>query len=472
VIYVCGIVGIIGTKNVSHEIYRALLALQHRGQDAAGMLTFDGEEPHLKKGLGLVNEVFDEKSLKELDGPAGIGHVRYPTIGSTSALDAQPFVTYLPYGIGLAHNGNILNFGEIKRLLSKKYKRKLRSTCDGEELLKLLAAELGSTFDLENVYDSIENLMNVVNGSYSVVALMTNKGLLGFRDPHAIRPMIFGEKRNGKGYIFASESVVLDVLGYRVIKDLEPGEAIFIDRKLKVHSKVIKGDERKHCFFEWIYFSRADSVIEDISVYEARLNLGKELAKLWKGKVDMVMPVPDTSIPAAISFSEETGLRYREGLIKNRYVGRTFIMASQKKRIGAVKDKINPMIRDKKLVMIDDSIVRGTTSRRMVEMLRKAGADEVHLLSTCPPLRNPCVYGIDFPTKEELVASDKEVEDIRNIIGCDSLIYQTLEGMVKAIGIPKENLCTACLTGNYPTKIGENDIEKFEEMRKKERNEK
>ena len=468
----CGIVGIIGSERASYDIFRGLMALQHRGQDAAGILTFDGEELHIKKGTGLTSEVFDWSDLEDLRGSSGIGQVRYPTIGSTGAGDAQPFVTNIPTTIGFAHNGNVVNYEEIKRMLKDKG-RKLLSTCDAEAILKLFASSLGERCGEEDIYRGVKKVMETVNGSYSALALVAGHGLLAFRDPHAIRPMVFGEKEeNGrKSYIFASETVVLDLLGYNLIKNLEPGEAIYVDNNLRTNSIIIDGRERKHCMFEWVYFARADSVVEGISVYRARLNLGVKLAELFEQSADIVMPVPDTSIPSSIALAEKKNLRYREGVIKNRYIGRTFIMGSQRVRTEAVREKLNPMpceVEGKNIAVVDDSIVRGTTSTKIVEMIKKSGAEKVHLLSTCPPIKHPCVYGIDFSTRGELIAEEKSIGEIRAMIGCDSLTYQTLDGLSRAIGIPEKNLCMACLNGEYPTDVSLKTLRKYGEEREKQ----
>lgn len=447
----CGIVGIITrNENVSYSIYRALVALQHRGQSASGIATFDGEEITLRKGSALVNEVFDRSALESLEGNMGIGHVRYPTAGTDGVKDAQPFITNIPQTFAIVENGNLTNDASIRVLLRERG-RVVRSTSDGESILKLFASSYKN-----DPFEALKSVMSVAEGSYSAIVL-TAEGLIAFRDPYAIRPLVLGYREGS--YMFASETSALDVLGYKKIRDLDAGEAVFVDRELNINSRVLNKKGVNHCMFEWVYFGRADSVIDGISVYEARLNLGRELAELFDKTVDIVMPVPDTSIPAAISFSEEKGLRYREGVMKNRYIGRTFIMESQSKRENAVRDKLNPMrseVNGKRVAMIDDSIVRGTTSREIVEMLKKEGAKEVHLLSTCPPIKYPCVYGIDFSTRGELIAGEKGIEEIRREIGCDSLTYQSLEGLCRAIG--SKQLCTACLSGEYPTGITHEEV--------------
>ncbi|MFH1424650.1 MAG: amidophosphoribosyltransferase [archaeon] len=467
----CGFIGIIGPENVAFELFNGLLQIQHRGQDGCGILTFDGDALHMKKGPGLVSECFNSVNLHELKGNIGIGHVRYPTIGSDVRRDAQPIQTGYPYGIGMAHNGNTVNYDELRKHLMGECHRQIRTNCDAELILKLFATELskanGNGLNPEIIFDAISKTMERLNGSYSVVTLIAREGLLAFRDPHGIRPIIWGKRVvDGKDqHIFASETVVLDVLGYKVVKDLEPGEAVFISKDGVVTTKSIKKEQRRHCMFEWVYFARPDSVIEKHGVYEARLELGRMLAKEWMKKkieVDVVIPAPDTSRTAALTFATEIGVPYREGLIKNRYVGRTFLMPTQKNRESAVRTKLNPVIKEisgKRVALVDDSIVRGTTSKRIIQMLREVGAKEVHFLSSCPPLTEPCYYGVDFPTKDELIASGLSVDEIAKKIGADSLTYQTIDGLVESTGMPKENLCLACLNGEYPT-----DIKKYADL--------
>jgi phosphoribosylamine--glycine ligase len=434
----CGVIGIIGTRPVADEIYLGMLCLQHRGQDSAGMATYDGEF-HLKKGAGLVPDVFTD--LTEFKGNLGIGHTRYPTVGSDVNLDAQPFTNN---GIILAHNGSLTNYYELKKQFN------LTSTCDAEAILRVFAQEFQ-----DDLFHAIEKTINRLQGSYSVVA-MTKDGLIAFRDPKGIRPLLMGRK--GDNYIITSETCVLNSLGYEHMRNILPGEAIFIDQDLKVTSKIIKHDKRAHCMFEWVYFSRADSEIENRSVYKTRLELGRRLAKRFDKEVDVVIPVPDSGRTAAIAFAEELGVPYREGLIKNRYIGRTFIMDSQKKRDAFVNIKLNPIassVHDLRVAVIDDSIVRSTTSKRIVKILRKAKAKEVHMVSTCPPIKHPCFYGVDFATVGELVAAKKSVEEICEHIGADSLTYANLEEINKSIR--KEDLCMACLTGDYPVPVTSKD---------------
>jgi amidophosphoribosyltransferase len=482
----CGYIGIIGPKgtDVAEEVYRALLLLQHRGQDGAGILTFDGKRFHLTKDAGLVTDVFNDTNIRELKGNIGIGHVRYPTVGAEPKIDAQPFRTSFPYGIGMAHNGNLVNYDELVKYLTDTCCRQIRSNCDAEVIMKVFADELSKVVREKNIkrqmaVEAIKNTMDLLNGSYSVVTIVATKGLIGFKDPHGIRPMIFGKKETDEGtyYAFASESVALDAIGYKVERDVKPGEAIFVGMDGKVRSEVVKQERPAPCMFEWVYFARPDSVIDKTGVYETRLNLGEELAKEWKKKkidIDVVIPVPDTSRTAALTFAQAIKVPYREGLIKNRYVGRTFLMPTQQQRKNAVKMKLNPVIleiKDKRVALIDDSIVRGTTSKKIVDLVRAAGAKEVHFLSACPPIKFPCHWAIDMPTTQELIASREEVEEIRKHMGADSLTYQTLEGLYAALGRKKEQLCTGCLTHDYPTPVSEEQSEVLENARKSERGE-
>ena len=466
----CGIIGIIGKADVAGDLYSGLISLQHRGQDATGITTFDGENFHAIKEAGLVTNVFSKESLKKLKGSIGIGHVRYPTVGSILKEDAQPFHTFLPTLISIAQNGNLVNYRQLREELLRQ-KEELYSTCDAELILKLLAKEIAkeNSYDAEAFFAATQRVMDKLNGSYSIVG-MTSKALFAFRDPYALRPLVLAKREDG--YAFSSETAALEVLGYKVVRDVQPGEMIFIDKNMEVKSKILKEGKRAHCMFEWVYFARTDSSIENVGVYEARINLGRELARVWKEKgiqVDIVIPVPDTARPAALSFAEELGLRYTEGFIKNRYIHRTFIMANQERREGAMKLKLNPIIKEvkgKRIALIDDSLVRGTTSKKIIQLLRDAGAKEVHLLLTCPPLKSPCFYGIDMSTKAELAAARMSVEEIRKAIGADSLTYQTIPGLKRAINVP---LCTACLDGNYPTNIPEDMKRVFEKQRQEER---
>ncbi|MCS7250590.1 MAG: amidophosphoribosyltransferase [candidate division WOR-3 bacterium] len=474
----CGVIGIYGNDNVVYEIYEGLIALQHRGQDSAGIITYN-EMFHLKKGMGLVNNVFNEKNIARLQGNIGIGHVRYPTSGFGSLEDAQPFYINYPFGIAMAHNGNITNYYELRELLEKKFFRKLTSYSDVEVILNMLGVALEKHLKSNNFFKSLclatKEVFKYVKGSYSVVGIIADYGIFAFRDPYGIKPLSFGKKNNC--YAFASESVVFDMLDYSFVRDVYPGELIFIDKNKKFHSKRLKREKYSYpCIFEYVYFARPDSIIDGIGVYEARLRLGEELGKecLKENlKPDVVIPVPDTARAAAFSVSKVLKVDCKEGLIKNRYIPRTFIMPTQKEREIKVKQKLNPIkseIENKKVLVVDDSIVRGTTSKEIVALLRKAKAKEVYLAITCPPLRFPCVYGIDMMTRGEFIAKKYSIEKIRMMIGADKLIYQTIEGLIKAVGGGKrEHFCTACFTGIYPTKIKKKELEKIEKERIKQK---
>lgn len=463
----CGIVGVIGQQSAAQDLYSGLLALQHRGQDSAGIACFDKVRINLKKGLGLVSEVFTEENLARLTGKAGIGHVRYGTAGSTPLLDMSPFVVDIPHAIAFAHNGNTVNYLDWEKV----FRERIESCCDSEVLLHLFADRLGEkkALDVSKVFDAVSSFMAEVNGSYSIVSLVENLGLLAFRDPHANRPLVMGKR--GNDVAFASESAALDAMGFELVRDLKPGEAVFVEPGGIIHEKVLLPKAPRHCMFEWVYFSRPDSILEGKSVYETRIALGKELAKaVGKSDADVVMAVPDTSRPAAAGLAEELGKPLAEGMIKNRYIGRTFIMPTQEGRERAMRVKLNTVksvVRDKNVLMVDDSIVRGTTARRIVKLVKK-DAKALHLASTCPPIKYPCFYGIDFPIPSELVAStEKNEAGIRKKLGADGLTYQSMEGLKKALGV--EGLCTACLDGDYPTEIPVDVRKKLESTRLQER---
>jgi amidophosphoribosyltransferase len=486
----CGILGVCGSNNIVGELYIGLGALQHRGQDAAGIVTYD-KQFHLKKGNGLAQSIFNPKNLSRLSGNLGLAHTRYPTVGSGDAESAQPFYLNLPFGIAMAHNGNVTNYFELKDLFENKIFYHINSTCDVEVILNVFAYELSKTnlrrFSAENVFKAIANVYKKVQGSYSVVGIIATHGMFAFRDPHGIKPLVFGRKNDN--YAFASESVALDILGYQVERDIAPGEAVFIEEQepffkaeRRFFSKQIAKATHTPCIFEWVYFARPDSTIDGINVYEARLRLGQELAKeviKRNIKADIVVPVPDSSKAAATSLAEVLGLPYREGLVKNRYIGRTFIMPLQEARENTVRQKLNPIkneIKGKRVLLVDDSIVRGTTSREIIAMVRNAGAKEVSMAVTCPPRIYPCVYGIDMQTKNEFIARNKNEEKIAKELGADKLIYQTLNGLIKAVSIrpfssapakSKNKYCAACFTGIYPTKISEQMFKKIEMDRRK-----
>lgn len=460
----CGILGIVSERDVAPELYYGMCSLQHRGQDAAGMLVFNGNGPWLKKGIGQVTEVFQPEDVLEMKGNVGIGHTRYPTASSNDkAEDAHPCIVASTKRIGMCHNGNLTNYYRIREMLKKRGVF-LETENDVEPMAKIFAHEFEKT---EDPFYAVKKVMEVVEGGYSVLVAIEGVGILAFRDPHGIRPLTFG--KNNAGYCFSSESIVFQQLGYDRVRDVRAGEAILVKTDGSVEERTIMRGTPKPCMFEWIYFARPDSLIDDRSVWNARINLGLEMAKEWDKEIDVVIPVPDTARTAAMKFAETIGVKYREGLIKNRYSVRTFIMPDQESRERAVNIKLNPIIsvvRDQRVAVVDDSIVRGTTSKRIVSLLRRAGAKEVHFISTCPPIVSPCFYGIDMPTKKELIASKKTIEEIREYIGADSLTYQSIENVKAAT--KKDDLCMACLTGEYPVEI--KDKEQMSEARIKARN--
>ncbi len=464
----CGIIGVIGSKFASEEIFMGLLNQQHRGQHSAGILTYQNHF-HLKREVGLVDRIFQKKDLEALVGSVGIGHNRYRTAGTRNP--TQPYFLTYPYGIGMVHNGNIINFKSLREYLIEEKHRILTEESDLDIILNIFCDALDPVlFSPEAVFNAVREVFRVVNGGYSAVGVIAGKGLLGFKDPRGIRPLILCEREhNGeKSYSFSSEDVAMQSLDYRVIRDLEPGEVVFIDMDMNIHSTILERNVPAPCMFEWVYFARAESVINEKSVYNVRLGLGKALAKLLKGvKADLVAPVPDTSRTAAISLAEELNLPYREVLIKNRYIARTFILDSQRERENAVKLKMNVVyseIQGKDIIVVDDSIVRGTTSKKIIDLLRGAGARKIYFVSTCPPIKNACYYGIDFPLQDELIASNQEIEEIRKSIGADALYYLDVKNLKKVLGIP---ICTACLTGEYPTPLF--GAHTFEQQRIEER---
>lgn len=461
----CGIVGAYSrdkSVHVSRQIYYGLYSLQHRGQESAGISAHNGDKLSTFRGMGLVCDVFNNGNVEGIDGNVGIGHVRYSTTGKSKIENSQPMFSNFDLGtIAVAHNGDIINSPELRyelELLGYKFE----STTDSEVLCHLLSREILKT---SNVVESIRNVTKMLVGSYSIVILF-NEDLYVVRDPNGIKPLSMGEL--GDLTMVASETVAFDVLGAKHLRDVEPGEIIRIGDEIESY-KLSENEKprRAHCMFEYVYFARPDSVLDGSSVYNVRLNIGKALSKEFPADADVVMPVPDSAITAAIGFSRESGMGYGEGLLKNRYVGRTFIMPTQEERETSVRLKMNPIrseLEGKKIVLVDDSIVRGTTSKSLVKVLREAGAKEIHLRVGCPPIISPCYYGIAMATKKELIASDKNVEEIRKILGVDSLGYLSLESLIECIGIEDGNLCVGCLTGEYPTELPE-DIEEYEAKR-------
>ncbi len=466
----CGIVAVSGNKDVIHDIYESLTVLQHRGQDASGILTNENGKITLRKSLGLVRDGFDKKHIDRLKGKIGIGHVRYPTAGhADNSSEAQPFYVNSPYGIALAHNGNLINSEDLKSDLFEDDLRHINTKSDSEILLNIFAHELylhsREVFTPDSIFYAVAGVHRRVKGAYSVVSLITDKGIVAFRDPHGIRPLCFGyRENNGKiETMVASESVALDSAGFSLERDIMPGEAIFIDINGNVHTRLCaETTSLNPCIFEYVYFARPDSIIEGISVYKARMNMGTSLAKtisksLSKNDIDVVIPIPDTSRIAALELSTKLNIPFREGFIKNRYIGRTFIMSEQNERAKSVKRKLNAIkseFKDKTVLLVDDSIVRGTTSKQIVEMAREAGAKKVYMASAAPPVKFPNVYGIDMPASKEFVADNKSNEEIAKFIGCDKLFYQNLEDLILSVSTESKNLKnfdSSCFNGDYIT---------------------
>ncbi len=463
----CGILGIHSSQPVAHLLYDGLMCLQHRGQDAAGMVTFDGTQMHIHKSDGLVREIFGEKEIHRLQGNMGMGHTRYPTAGTYDPAEAQPFYVNAPYGIALIHNGNLTNTAELRSQVLGKNNRHLNTKSDSEVLLNILADELSQVGETplkpETLFKALKGLYKRIKGSFAVIVMIADQGMLAFRDPHGIRPLVMGNLKHAVGTdtVFASETVALDVLGFDTVRDLKPGEAIFVDMKGKVH-EAICAEETSYapCIFEYVYFARPDSMIDDISVYKARLRMGEALAEQIKAanlEIDVVIPVPSTSRHSAVPLAYKLGVKYREGLVKNRYVGRTFIMPGQAERQTSIRRKLNPIrleIEGKNVLLVDDSIVRGNTSRKIVQMVRDMGAKKVFFASCAPPIHHPCVYGVDMPSRKEFIASELTVEETCKQMGADALFYQTIEDLQTAVGEGNPNIknfCMACFTGKYPT---------------------
>ena len=466
----CGIVGIVGTEPVNLRVYDALTVLQHRGQDAAGIATTGGERIYLRKGNGLVKDVFRTRDMQELVGNLGIGHVRYPTAGTSSTREAQPLYVNYPYGIALGHNGNLTNAEELKKELLLGNHRHLNTKSDSEILLNIFAHELAEqkidTLKPQHIFAAIKGVHRRCKGAYGVVAMIPGFGLVAFRDPDGIRPLVIGTRQTPHGveHMVASESVALDALDFALVDDLAPGEAVVIQEGEDEVSRQQCADQFAHhpCLFEFVYFARPDSIIEGISVYKSRLRMGDYLAqKILRlrpdNDIDVVIPVPDTSRTAAIQVAFHLGVKFREGFIKNRYIGRTFIMPGQAIRKKSVRRKLNPIpleFRGKNVLIVDDSIVRGTTSQEIIRMAREAGANKVYFASAAPPIRYPNVYGIDMPAAHELIAHEKEEAEIGEAIGADWLIYQELEDLIKCgtEGNPDiQSYEDSVFSGNYVT---------------------
>ncbi|MFA4991753.1 MAG: amidophosphoribosyltransferase [Candidatus Omnitrophota bacterium] len=444
----CGIFGISNHKDAARITYLGLYALQHRGEESAGIVSYNGRKIGMHKGMGLVSDVFDESAIRSLRGDMAVGHVRYSTTGSSNPKNVQPFLVNHKKGhIAIAHNGNLTNTFKLRTEMEAGGSI-FQTTMDSEIIVHLLAKA-----DTASLRENVPAALSRLEGAYSLVLMMGNY-LIGARDPHGWRPLCLGKLENG--YVLASETSALDLIHAEYVRDIEPGEIVFINKDKLESIKPFKTDRHAFCIFEYIYFSRPDSNIFGHNVYETRKSLGRELSREYRGlKCDLVMPIPDSGMYAALGFSQESGTPFEIGMIRNHYIGRTFIQPSQFIRDFRVKIKLNPIkdtLKDKKVLIVEDSIVRGTTSRARVKSLREAGAKEIHMCVSCPPLRFPCFYGIDFPTKKELIASKHTVEWIRDFIGVDSLTYLSKEGMLASMPLGKEEFCTACFDGNYPIK--------------------
>ena len=470
----CGIVGIVGKGPVNTGLYDALTVLQHRGQDAAGIVTEENGRLFTRKAIGLVRDVFQERHMYRLRGTIGLGHVRYPTAGSASLFEAQPFYVNSPYGVCLAHNGNLVNAEELERSMVHRDRRHLNTTSDSEILLNVLAHELerqashSGTADgltADDILSAVQAVHGRCSGGYAAIGLIVGHGLVAFRDPHGIRPAIMGVRDTPRGLerMIASESVALDILGFEIERDIRPGEAIYIDQSGEIYSREYAGEASySPCIFEHVYFARPDSIIDKLSVYKARLRMGETLAAKIKRirpdhDIDVVIPIPDTSRTAAMQVAHGLGLKYREGFMKNRYIGRTFIMPEQSVRIASVRRKLNAIdleFRGKNVLLVDDSIVRGTTSKQIIEMARESGARNVYFASAAPPVRYPNVYGIDMPAAAELVAAGRTEAQVQDIIGADWLVYQDLDDLVQAVhheNADIDSFDTSCFSGEYVT---------------------
>jgi amidophosphoribosyltransferase len=482
----CGIIGLVGHTPVNQALFDGLTVLQHRGQDAAGIVTCEDDRMYLRKDNGLVKDVFHTRHMMNLKGNIGIGHVRYPTAGSFSSAEAQPFYVNSPYGIALAHNGNLTNAAELKRDLYIQDRRHINTNSDSEILLNIFAHELQKTVSpnleitADNIFDAIENVHKRCKGAYAVVAMITGRGIVAFRDPHGIRPVAFGKRETEAGieHIVASESVAIDSLDFEMIRDIDPGEAIFINQNAELFSRqCAENPVLTPCIFEHVYFARPDSIIDGISVYKARLRMGDYLAKTILKQfpdhdIDVVLPIPDTSRTSALECSYTLGVKYSEGFIKNRYIARTFIMPGQKQRKKSVRQKLNAIeleFKGKNVLLVDDSIVRGTTSAQIIQMARDAGANKVYFASAAPAVRYPNVYGIDMPAAHELIGHGREVDEIAKEIGADRLFYQELDDLIEAVRkkVPKiKEFDTSVFNGEYVTgDIDESYLQHIESLR-------
>jgi amidophosphoribosyltransferase len=483
----CGIVGISAETNIAAEIYDSLLMLQHRGQDAAGMVVCDSQDRlHSRKSMGYVRDVFQQRHMSKLIGNYGIGHVRYPTAGGAGKEFAQPMYVNSPYGISIAHNGNLTNSKELATQLFHAEMRHLNTDSDSEVLLNIFAHELGKQREIypsaEHIFKAVTKTHRRCDGAYAVLALITGHGILAFRDNNGIRPLSIGirEGKTRDEYIIASEDALFESQGFKKLRDVEPGEAVYIDKKGNFFSQqCAEAPQKRPCIFEYVYFSRPDSNIDEISVYKARMRMGSKLAELIKKKnpdhdIDVVIPIPDSSTTAALQLAVDLNVPYREGFVKNRYIGRTFIMPYQEERRKSVRRKLNILdleFEGKNVMLVDDSIVRGTTSKKIIEMAKEAGAKKVYFASAAPAIKYQNLYGIDMPATSELIASNRTDEEVASEIGADWLVYQTLEDLIDTCktGNPEiKEFETSIFTGEYITPLGENYLKDLETSRQDE----
>lgn len=462
----CGFIGLLRPEGpVFQELYDGLVAIQHRGQDAAGMATFD-RGIHIDRGAGLVRDIFGQASAELLKGSIGIGHVRYPTTGGGGPENAQPFSLSHPFGIAMAHNGNLTNYFEMRKELEGKGRRLISSTCDVEIILNVLAEEITNRmpgdFVLDAFFAAVKSTMERVKGAYSVVGFIAGHGMFAFRDPFGIKPIMLGERTeaNGTSYCVASESVVLDLLDFHRVSNVHAGEGLFIDLAGTITRRQLTNKPHRPCIFEYVYFARPDSFLDKISVYRTRMRSGQKLADAWRKTglhADVIIPIPESANTAALAMARELGIKYRDGFVKNRYIGRTFIMPNDRVRKSSIRAKLNPIqieFEGKDVLLVDDSIVRGNTSRQIVALAKAAGAKKVYFASYSPPLVYPCVYGIDMSTRREFIAKNRSMKEIAEYIGADHVLYQTLDDLEEATreGNPEvEKFCNACFSGHYPT---------------------
>ena len=477
----CGIIGIVATQDVAPQLYDGLTVLQHRGQDAAGIATADGSHLRVHKGNGLARDVFDAKAMRLLEGRFGIAHCRYPTAGSEGNDEAQPFYVNSPYGIALSHNGNLVNTDALRREVFEQDRRNVNTESDSEVLLNVFAHELDMQKALtpEAAFRAVEGVNRRAKGGYAVVTAVLGLGLVAFRDPHGIRPLVLGKRNSGAGdeYAVASESVALDILGFERMRDVAPGEAVVVTARGELFTRqCAEPAEHAPCIFEFVYFARPDSMMDNVSVHKARMRMGVTLGeKILRLRpdhdIDVVIPIPDTSRDSAMEIASVLGLKYREGFVKYRYVGRTFIMPGQGERAKSVRRKLNTIpleFKDRVVLLVDDSIVRGTTSKQIVQMARDAGARKVYLASGAPPVRHPNVYGIDMPSAEELVAHGRSEEEVEKLLGVDWLVYQDLSDLEAAVAGPKQLISrfdSSCFNGEYVTGIDDGYFDRIRKLR-------